>query len=131
MRTLNEIGEKAVGPAHGHRGEALHVEAGAEAAARAMEHDGAQVLAGDEALARFDQRCKHGRVERIELVRPVEPHFGDAGLDGDCDPAADGLAFPHLRLPGPFEPSRRTPIKGNSRPHPRLAVEAHMRLAPS
>ncbi len=67
----------AVALPRGDRCEAPHVEAGREAAPRAIEHGGAQTRQSLQPLARLGQRLEHGGIKGVELVRPVEPHLRD------------------------------------------------------
>ena len=88
MRALREILERRRGASGRDRRECLLVEAGAKALARAGEHDGAQARHAAEPLARRDDRLEHRRIERVELVRPVERDLGDASGDVDCHAVA-------------------------------------------
>ena len=73
-----------------------------------MQDNGAQAPGAAKPPTRLDQAFEHGRIERVELFRPVEPDLGDAFGDSDADPAGDRFRVAHGFPPEPtgsFEPS--------------------------
>ena len=61
-----------------HRREATHVEASAERAAFAGNHNRAQALGAGKLRRGLDQRVEHCGIERIHLVGANQTHVGDA-----------------------------------------------------
>src|SRR5204862_5199975 len=59
--------------------------AAAEAASRAGEQHGANLLLVDRALERGAQQTLHFRIERVQLLRPVERNGEHAGVERDED----------------------------------------------
>ena len=93
---LHDVGCAMGAPANFHArsaaGHAGHVQARTEGASLAGQHHGAHALLVHQALASGHNAFEHRAVERIHLVRPVQPDIGDMILDGDADAVVHGLS---------------------------------------
>ena len=74
-----------------------HVAAAAEAAARAGQHDGADIVVAPACLDRLGPRLEHRIGEGVEPLRPVEPDGGDAVVDHEDEFFACSWLFPSAR----------------------------------
>ena len=69
----------------GHGLEAPEVESGAEATALTGQHDDAHGPVALQRFPRLGDGLEHRAVERVQLVRAVQSHVGDAVDDGERD----------------------------------------------
>jgi hypothetical protein len=70
--------------------EAAEVETGAEPAARTRQHHCPHRRVRLQLLTGLDQGLKHGPVERVDLLGPVQADVGHPVLDADDDPIRHG-----------------------------------------
>ena len=115
-----------------HRREPRLVQTRAKSAPGARKDDGAQAGLAPQPLARRDDRLEHRGIERVELVRSIEPDLGDAAGDVDQNAVARrGQGFVLMGRSRVF-PQRPNRVRGTGQSSPKQSalISAAGRPAP-